>query len=132
MTQTIEIIDGPNVQPEYTDTWETVMSYKIEIGEVTESVWVVCGIPDYLQGSAQAANSGRIPMHGTFPGMESVRPFDGGSWDSWCGFERPEDHEEMCQLRQSILDAVKESAYAAHAASEPEPAETEEETEEED
>ncbi len=96
-----------SIEREYCDEWETIISMSLRRDDGTEAtVWVAAGVPDYHRGSAQAA--------GHRCGFESVRACDFGSWDAWCGFDQPEDGDEMQDLKSDIVDAVSEEAMRIH------------------
>jgi hypothetical protein len=97
---TYELIGEPRIGAQYSDEWETTMvaDLRREDGE-TGNIWIVAGVPAYLQGTARAA--------GHTSGLERVRVF-GDSPDMWC----PDsfDHEDS----DAMLDAVEDAALRRH------------------
>lgn len=105
MTQTettFTVIGQPRIKREYSDEWETTMVIDVRRNDGVEGdVWIVAGVPDYLQGTAAACGSEQ--------GLLDVRVF-GDSPDCWCPASL--DPADM----DAILEAVSAVALATHKA----------------
>lgn len=109
MTQTMNftIIAKPQIQEEYCDEFETVMTVDVRRGDgvVGSDVWIVAGVPDYQRGSARAA--------GHQAGFEAVRVF-GDSPDYWCPESFRGEDADYHAISSAIIEAVESAALAAH------------------
>jgi hypothetical protein len=107
---TYELIGEPRIEPEYSDSYETVMVCDLRREDgVTGDVWIVAGVPRSDRGSSDAAR--------TQEGYLTVRVF-GDSPDHWCpeSFRPDEGEGDYREISDSILQAVRKAALAVHRA----------------
>jgi hypothetical protein len=103
-----EVIGTPHVETEYCTEYETVMVIDLKRGDgVTGDVWIVAGVPPYLQGTAAAC--------GHQSGLQDVRVF-GDSVDDWCpdSCREPDEDGSYQTVRDEIVEAVRKVALRTH------------------
>lgn len=95
-------------ETEYCDEWQTCVSMDLEriSDSATGNVWLLAGVPPYLQGTSR--------KEGYQEGFVYVIVPDFGSWDAWCSFERPEDEDECGIMVHEILSSCEDAALREH------------------
>lgn len=108
-TYTYRAYGRPSIETEYYDDYETVMVVSVERSDgVTGDMWVVAGVPDYLQ--SQVVHCGQR-------GLASVRVF-GDNVHMWCpdALLDPDEDGRYSELAKTIADTAREMALKAHFA----------------